>query len=139
MSQVKDEQYVRMTETPVSKLIISLGIPTIISMLVTSIYNMADTYFVGTIGTSASGATGVVFGLMAILQAFGFMYGHGAGSNIAIRLGNHEENSARIFSATSFWLSIVTGIVICMTGMAFMTPLMRLMGSTDTILPYACT
>ena len=68
MSQVKDEQYVRMTETPVSKLIISLGIPTIISMLVTSIYNMADTYFVGTLGTSASGATGVVFGLMAIVK-----------------------------------------------------------------------
>ena len=139
MSQVKDEQYVRMTETPVSKLIITLGIPTIISMLVTSIYNMADTYFVGTLGTSASGATGVVFGLMAILQAFGFMYGHGAGSNIAIRLGNHEENSARVFSATSFWLSIITGVAICIFGMVFMTPMMRLMGSTDTILPYACT
>ncbi|MGM9940422.1 MAG: MATE family efflux transporter [Bulleidia sp.] len=139
MREVKDEQYIRMTETPVSKLIITLGIPTIISMLVTSIYNMADTYFVGTLGTSASGATGVVFGLMAILQAFGFMYGHGAGSNIAIRLGSHEDESARVFSATSFWLSIATGVVICILGMVFMTPLMRIMGSTDTILPYAST
>ena len=78
-----DSQYQRMTQTPVSKLILSLGLPTVISMLVTSIYNMADTYFVGTLGTSASAATGVVFGLMAILQAFGFMFGHGAGSNIA--------------------------------------------------------
>ena len=78
-----DSQYQRMTQTPVSKLILSLGLPTVISMLVTSIYNMADTYFVGTLGTSASGATGIVFGLMAILQAFGFMFGHGAGSNIA--------------------------------------------------------
>lgn len=73
-----DSQYQRMTQTPVSKLILSLGLPTVISMLVTSIYNMADTYFVGTLGTSASGATGIVFGLMAILQAFGFMFGHGA-------------------------------------------------------------
>lgn len=139
MREVKDEQYIRMTETPVSRLIITLGIPTIISMLVTSIYNMADTYFVGTLGTSASGATGVVFGLMAILQAFGFMYGHGAGSNIAIRLGNHEDESARVFSATSFWLSILTGIIICILGMTFMMPLMWIMGSTDTILPYAKT
>ena len=76
-----------MTETPVSKLIIMLGIPTTISMLVTNIYNMADTYFVGELGTSASGAVGVVFGLMAIIQAFGFMFGHGAGSIISRRLG----------------------------------------------------
>ena len=71
------KQYEKMTETPVSKLIIMLGIPTTISMLVTNIYNMADTYFVGELGTSASGAVGVVFGLMAIIQAFGFMFGHG--------------------------------------------------------------
>lgn len=71
-------QYKKMTETPIPKLITNLSIPTIVSMLVTNIYNMADTYFVGTLGTSASAATGVVFGLMAILQAFGFMFGHGA-------------------------------------------------------------
>lgn len=82
MEQDAEQQYNRMVKTPVSKLILSLSIPTIVSMLVTNIYNMADTYFVGTISTSASGATGIVFGLMAILQAFGFMFGHGAGSNI---------------------------------------------------------
>jgi len=80
-------QYMKMTETPVTKLILMLGIPTTISMLVTSIYNMADTYFVGQIGTSASGAVGVVFGLMAIIQAFGFMFGHGAGSIVSRSLG----------------------------------------------------
>ena len=69
--ELVDEQYKKMTETPVTKLILMLGIPTIISMLVTNIYNMADTYFVGTLGTSASGATGIVFGLMSVLQAFG--------------------------------------------------------------------
>lgn len=76
-------QYEKMTKEPVSKLVIELGIPTTISMLVTSIYNMADTFFVGKLGNSASGAVGVVFGLMAIIQALGFMFGHGAGSIIA--------------------------------------------------------
>ena len=76
----EEQQFRKMTETPVEKLILSLGVPTIISMLAANIYNLADTYFVGTISTSASGATGVVFGLMAILQAFGFMLGHGSGT-----------------------------------------------------------
>ena len=75
--------YDKMTKTPISKLVISLGIPTTISMLVTNIYNMADTFFVSSLGNSASGAVGVVFGLMAIIQAFGFMFGHGAGSIVS--------------------------------------------------------
>ena len=82
-----ETQYDMMTKQPVESLILRLGLPTTISMLVTSIYNMADSYFVGQINTSASGATGVVFGLMAILQAVGFMFGHGAGSIISRRLG----------------------------------------------------
>lgn len=134
-----DAQYKKMTETPVAKLILVLAIPTIISMLVTSLYNMADTYFVGTIGTSASGATGVVFGLMAILQAFGFMFGHGAGSNISRKLGAHDVEAARRYASTSFFLSILTGLVIMAIGLLFMDPLMRLLGSTETILPYART
>jgi putative MATE family efflux protein len=132
-------QYVKMTETPVAKLIISLGVPTVISMLVTNIYNMADTYFVGTINTSATGATGVVFGLMSILQAFGFMFGHGAGTNIARLLGNKKISEAREYASTSFWSSIFWGLVVMVLGLIFMDPFMRLMGSTETILPYART
>ncbi len=134
-----EEQYRRMTETPVGKLILGLSIPTIISMMVTNIYNMADTYFVGTIGTSASGATGVVFGLMAIFQAFGFMFGHGAGSNISRRLGSKNIREAREFSSTSFYLSILAGLIFMAIGLIWMDPLMRLLGSTDTILPYSRT
>lgn len=130
-------QYIRMTETPVNKLIITLSVPTIISMLVTNIYNMADTYFVGTIDTSASGATGIVFGLMAILQAFGFMFGHGAGANISQKLGAKDVKAAREYSATSFFGSIVAGLLIMAIGLVFMDPLMYLFGSTKTILPYA--
>lgn len=135
----QEEQYRKMTETPVGRLILSLSGPTIVSMLVTNLYNMADTYFVSNISTSASGATGVVFGLMAILQAFGFMFGHGAGSNISRLLGARHVERARSFSADSFWLSIAVGFAILILGMIFMNPLMRLLGSTDTILPYART
>lgn len=133
----KDEQYDKMANEPVNKLILSLSIPTIISMLVTNIYNMADTYFVSGISTSASGATGVVFGLMALLQAFGFMFGHGAGSNISRLLGARNYKKARNFSSDSFWLSIFFGLIFLVFGLFFMDPLMKLLGSTGTILPYA--
>lgn len=139
MQQMETDQYKKMTETPVSKLIIMLGIPTTISMLVTNIYNMADTYFVGRIGTSASGAVGIVFGLMAIIQAFGFMFGHGAGSIISRRLGAKDTESASRFASTSFAYSLLAGVVIMILGLIFLNPLMRLLGSTDTILPYART
>lgn len=132
-------QYIKMTETPVAKLILMLGIPTTISMLVTSIYNMADTYFVGQIGTSASGAIGVVFGLMAIIQAFGFMFGHGAGSIVSRSLGAQDSARAtRIFS-TSFICAAIAGVCITVFGVLFLDSLMRLLGSTETILPYART
>lgn len=133
------KQYNKMTATPIKTLILSLGLPTTISMLVTNIYNMADTFFVSRIGTSASGAIGIVFGLMAILQAFGFMFGHGAGSNISRRLGAKRVQEARLFSATSFYLSILLGVIIMILGLLFMDPLMYLLGSTKTILPYART
>ena len=97
-------QYEKMTQTPVSKLIISLAIPTTISMLVTSIYNMADTFFVSQLGTSATGAVGIVFSLMAIIQAVGFTLGMGAGSTISRLLGSKSKRTPislvpRLFSA----------------------------------------
>ena len=131
------EQYRLMTETPVSRLIIRLGIPTTISMLVTNIYNMADTYFVGTLGTSASGAVGVVFGLMAIIQACGFTFGHGAGSIISRRLGAKDNGTANLVASASFFSAIVVGGIITALGLLFSEPFLRLLGSTDTILPFA--
>lgn len=137
MNLSEEQQYERMTASPIPSLITSLAVPTIISMLVTSIYNLADTYFVSTLGTSASGAVGVVFGLMAVLQAFGFMFGHGAGSHISRRLGAKDVKGARVYSADSFFLSILTGIIIAVLGLCFLSPFMRLLGATETILPYA--
>ena len=130
-------QFDKMTKTPIPKLVIQLGIPTTISMLVTNIYNMADTWFVGRVGISASGAVGIVFGLMAIIQAFGFMFGHGAGSIISRRLGAKDVASASRFATTSFFCSFAAGLCITAGGLLFMDPLLRLLGSTDTILPYA--
>lgn len=128
-----------MTQTPISKLIILLGIPTTVSMLVTNLYNMTDTYFVGKISTSASGAVGVVFGLMAIIQAFGFMFGHGSGSIISRSLGAKDTKSASKFASTAFTYSFAAGMLITLIGFLCFDPLLRLLGSTDTILPYART
>lgn len=139
MEEREAVQYKKMTETPVSQLIIRLGIPTTISMLVTNLYNMADTYFVGKIGTSASGAIGIVFGLMAIIQAVGFMFGHGAGSIISRKLGAQDVKSASKFASTSFGCALICGAMISIGGIVFLEPLMRLLGSTETILPYART
>lgn len=132
-----DGQYRKMTETPVSKLIISLGIPTTISMLITNIYNMADSYFVSQLSLSAGGATSIVFGIMSILQAFGFMFGHGAGSNISRMLGSRNVEKASKYASIGFFSSLLVGGLIAVFGLAFIEPLMKLLGSTDTILPYA--
>ena len=82
-----EAQYRKMTETPVARLVLMLGLPTTISMLITNIYNMADSYFVSQISRSAGGATSIVFGVMAILQAFGFMFGHGCLSSLQCVIG----------------------------------------------------
>lgn len=142
MSEEKNaaaSQYDRMTGQPVHKLILTLGLPTTVSMLVTNVYNIADTYFVGTLGTSASGAVGIVFALMAIIQAFGFMFGQGAGSCLSRQLGQKNLDEAKIYAATGFYLSLLFGAAITVFGLIFLTPLMRLLGSTDSILPFAKT
>lgn len=132
-------QYDKMTKQPVGSLVITLGIPTTISMLVTNIYNMVDTMFVGKLGTSASGAVGIVFGFMSILQAFGFLFGQGAGSIISRRLGNKDEESASVVASTAFFSSMFMGLLIGILGTVFNTKMVYLLGSTDTILPYAKT
>ncbi len=130
-------QYIKMTEEPVGGLILSLAVPTIVSMLVSSIYNMADTYFVSKLGTSASGAVGIVFSLMAIIQAVGFTVGMGSGSWISRLLGAHKTGEASEVAASGFYLSIALGTLLAVVGLARLDDLMRLLGASDTILPYA--
>ena len=130
-------QFDKMTRTPIPRLVMGLAVPTILSMLITSIYNLADTFFVGQISTSASGAVGVVSSLMAVIQAVGFMLGHGAGSVISRSLGSGDAPAASRFASTSFFTAVGAGAALGVFGIAGLTPLMRLLGSTETILPHA--
>lgn len=132
-------QYDKMTETPIPKLIITLSVPTVISMLVTNIYNLVDTAFVGQLGNSASGAVGVVFGFMAIIQAFGFMFGQGTGSIISRALGKQDKESASVHASLGFAASFLCGLIITLIGFLFLDDIVYLLGSTDTIAPYAKT
>ena len=130
-------KYKRMTEPPVSKLICRLAVPCIISMLVTSFYNMADTYFVGMLrSNAATGAVGVVFSMMAIIQAVGFFFGQGSGNYISRELGKRNYQEASNMAATGFFSALAAGTLICIAGQIFLEPLAYLLGSTPTILPY---
>ena len=139
MKAARVSQFDKMTQTPVSRLVITLSIPTIISMLITNIYNLVDTAFVGQLGNSASGAVGVVFGFMAILQAVGFMFGNGAGSIIARLLGAKNREEASKIASTGIFSSIVFGALVSVGCMFVLRPLVMLLGSTETIAPYAET
>lgn len=132
-----EQQYQKMTQTPIGRLIITLSIPTIISMLITNIYNVVDTAFVGRLGTSASGAVGVVFGFMAIIQAFGFMFGQGGGSIVSRLLGNRQIERATATASTAFFCSLCMGTLISVFGFVTLDSLIVWLGSTPTIAPYA--
>ncbi len=131
------DQRQRMLETPIDRLILSLAVPTIISMLVTSIYNMADTYFVSQLNTSASGAVGVVFSLMAIIQAVGFTVGMGTGSIASRLLGQDRGREADVYASSGVITALIVGVAMAALGMGFRPKLMWLLGSTSTIYPYA--
>lgn len=133
----QEKKFIQMTQPPVEGLICRLAVPCIISMLVTSFYNMADTYFVGMLhSNAATGAIGVVFSMMAIIQAVGFFFGHGSGNYMSRELGKKNYEEASYMSATGFFSTLIAGTVICILGQIFLTPLSYLLGSTDTILPY---
>lgn len=133
----RELNYKQMTETGVAKLIISLGIPTTVSMLITNIYNMADTYFVGGLGESAQAATGILFTLQAIIQAIAFMLGHGSGTYVSKQLAENDADGASGYVSSAFFLGGAFGLLLIAVGFIFGTPFLRLLGSTDTILPHA--
>lgn len=137
MPDAKHEKFLHMTETPVRKLIAELAMPTIISMLVTSIYNLADTFFVGQMkSTQATAAVGIVFSFMTILQACGFFFGHGSGNYISRQLGAEKVDNASRMAANGFFCAMLTGIAITVAGLIFHDPFSLALGSTQTALPY---
>lgn len=132
----QEEKVVYMTTEPVNKLVCKMAVPTIISMLITSFYNMADTYFVGKLNTQSTAAVGVVFSLMALIQALGFFFGHGSGNYISRKLGAKEFEDASKMASIGFFSAFICGIFVLTFGLIFLEPLSVLLGSTDTILPF---
>lgn len=132
--RARQERFVYMTQTPIPKLIAQLSVPTIISMLVSGLYNMADTFFVGRISTQATAAVGIVFSLMAIIQAVGFFCGHGSGNYMSRRLGAGDVKEASEMAATGFVLAFILGMVILVVGMVFLRPLSVMLGATPTMM-----
>jgi putative MATE family efflux protein len=130
-------KFKEMTSAPVEKLVASLAAPAIVIMMVSALYNMADTYFVGSLGTSATAAVGISFSLMAVIQAVGFFFGHGAGNYIARALGSRKTGDAEIMAAVGFFTAFIIGAVIGLGGSVFLEALARLLGATETILPFA--
>jgi putative MATE family efflux protein len=140
MTEYKEEelaQYKKMALEPVNRLIPNLAIPAIISMMISMIYNLVDAYFVGKLGTSASAAIGIMISIQAIFQAIGFMNGHGSGSIISQRLGMGDYKAVRKLASIGFFSSIFMSLIIVIPSLLFLSPLMRFLGSTETILPYA--
>ena len=123
-----NSRYIEMTTRPVPGLILSLAAPTILSMLVTSFYNLGDTFFVSRISTQAT--------VMAVMQAIGFMFGHGSGNFVSRKLGAQQTDVAARMLATGFVYGLLAGVAIAAFGLLFLKPLCVLLGSTPTILPY---
>ena len=133
----REERHIYMTETPVKKLILKLAVPTIISMLITSLYNMADTYFVSHISTEASAAVGVTYSIMAIIQAIGFTLGMGSGTYVSRLLGMKEYEKAKRTVSTAFFSALIFGIVLCACTLPFLSKFVTLLGAIDSIKPQA--
>lgn len=130
-------QYERMTTAPVSSLIMSLAVPSMVTTLISSVYNLADTFFVGQIGTSATAAVGVVFSVPMVLNALGFWVGTGGSNLVSRMLGAKQQKEADATASTAFFLSFFFGLLVAVVGIAAGAPLMRLLGATETNLPYA--
>ena len=127
------KQFEKMTQTPIPRLVVSLGIPTMLNMMVTSLYNLADTYFVSGLGEQATGAVNVVLSLMSIIQAVGFTLGMGAGSIVSKLLGQRKQKEADTVASSAFFAALVLGGVITIFGLIFLTPLMWLLGATEEV------
>ena len=131
------EKYVRMTTRPVGRLVTELAGPSIVSMLVSGIYNLADTFFIGRINTQSVAALGIVFSYMVLIQSVAIFFGQGSGNYISRALGRRETVDAEEMAAVGLVSSILTGIVLAAVSFLLMRPILSLLGSTETILPYA--
>lgn len=133
----QDAKYLRMTTEPVPRLILEMAVPTILSMLVTNLYNLADTFFIGQTNTQSTAALGVVFPFMSLIQAVSFFFGHGSGNYISRQLGARQSGNATTMAVSGLVYSMAVIAVAAILGLLFCDPVLMAMGSTGTILPYA--
>ena len=133
-----DAEYRRMTEAPVFGLVLRLAVPTTFSMLITSIYNLADTYFVSSLGNAATGAVGVVYSVQSIIQAVGYGFGMGAQSLISRRLGEQKKEEADLYASSGFIAAFLIGVLLMLLGLSNLPFFMHALGATATALPLAC-
>lgn len=130
------DNYEFLTQAPVSRVILTMAVPTIVSMLVTCLYTIVDTYFVGQLNTQSTAAVGIVFSLMCLIQAIGSFFGHGSGSYMSRELGARRIDNAASMAATGFIYAIITGVAIAAVGLISLQTLSLWLGSTATVLPY---
>lgn len=133
----RDEKYIQMTTAPVERLVSGFAVPSIITMMVGSIYNLVDTFFVGQLDTQSTAALGVVFSYMGIIQAVAFFFGHGSGNFISRALGARQDRDAETMAANGFFLALLlTGLVAVLCAV-FIRPVLMAFGATPTVLPPA--
>ena len=124
---------------PISKALLAMGIPTMLGMMVNAIYNLVDAYFVGGLGTSQMGAISVVYPLGQIVVGLGLLFGNGSASYLSRLLGNRDQEQADRVASTALYSSVAVGAVLIIFSMIFLRPILRLLGATDSIMPYAMT
>ena len=133
----QDAKFIRMTTRPVGRLVTAMAVPSIVSMLVSGIYNLAETFFIGQINTQSVAALGIVFSYMVLIQSVAIFFGQGSGNFISRALGRRQVGDAEEMAAVGLISSVLTGIVLAVLSFVFMRPILTLLGSTPTILPYA--
>ncbi len=137
MQSIQEKQYKKMLNTPIPTLILKLSTPAVIGMLITVLYNTADTYFVSMINKSASAAVGAVYSIMAIIQAVGYGFSMGAGSLVSILLGKNDREKADMYGSSAFFAAFLSGTVIAVFGLMFLKPFLKILGCSKTMMPYA--
>ena len=137
-TEAQHAKFLKLTTQPVGRLVTSLAVPAMVSMLVMGFYNIVDTFFVGQINTQSVAALGIVFSYMSIVQSIAFFFGQGAGNYISRRLGHEDTHNASIMASVGLVTTWLTGAAIAIVGLLFMEPVLRFFGSTATIMPYAC-
>lgn len=133
-----DEKYIEMTQTPVPRLVLRLALPSMVSMVVTALYNVVDAAFIGHLSTEATAGIGISFAYMTFIQAVGFFFGHGSGNHISRALGARQYGDAETMAAVGFFTPLLLGMVAAVVGLPLLPSLVVLLGAPPAVVPYAC-